>query len=128
MRYLLDSHTLMWALESPLKLAAGARRIVEDPQAELLLSIATPWEFAIKSNLNKLDARKILEQFEQLIASGGFELLDTEVSHVIRSGMLPWHHKDPFDRLLAAQALELRIPMVSRDRIFDLYGVSRVWA
>jgi PIN domain nuclease of toxin-antitoxin system len=127
MRVLLDTHILLWTLESPVKLTDVARRIVEDPASSLLLSIATPWELAIKTNSGKLDAEKILDQFDQLIASGGYEVLDTPVSHVIRAGKLPLHHRDPFDRLLAAQALDLRIPLVSHDRVFDLYGVKRIW-
>jgi PIN domain nuclease of toxin-antitoxin system len=128
MRYLLDSHTLMWALQSPGKLSGAARRIIEDPSSGLLLSIATPWELAIKSNLGKLDAGKILQKFDQLTSSGSYQVLDTKVSHVIQAGMLPHHHRDPFDRLIAAQALELRLPIVSRDRVFDLYGVTRIWS
>jgi PIN domain nuclease of toxin-antitoxin system len=58
---------------------------------------------------------------------GGYTLLETTVRQVIRGGRLPFHHRDPFDRLLAAQALDLRIPLVSRDRVFDLYGVKRIW-
>jgi PIN domain nuclease of toxin-antitoxin system len=127
MRYLLDSHTLLWALESPGKLSGEVRRIVEDPASKLLLSIATPWELAIKTNSGKLDAGKILEKFDQLASSGGYAVLETCVSHVISAGTLPPHHRDPFDRLLAAQALDLRVPLLSRDKIFDLYGVKRIW-
>jgi PIN domain nuclease of toxin-antitoxin system len=127
MKYLLDSHTLIWILEAPAKLSKPCRQIVEDPRAELLVSIATPWELAIKTNSGKLDAREILKQFDLSIFSAGYQLLETKLSHVIRAGMLPLHHRDPFDRLMAAQALELRIPIVSRDRKFDLYGVKRVW-
>ncbi len=128
MRYLLDTHILLWTLESPAKLSSTTRKIIEDPASELLLSIATPWELAIKTNTGKLDADRVLRQFELLTASsGGYELLDTKVSHVIRAGMFPLHHRDPFDRLIAAQALDLRIPLLSRDHVFDLYGVKRIW-
>jgi PIN domain nuclease of toxin-antitoxin system len=82
---------------------------------------------AIKTNSGKLDVRELLEGFARTISSAGYELLNTEVQHVIRAGMLPLHHRDPFDRLLVAQALELGMPIVSRDRIFDLYGVKRIW-
>jgi PIN domain nuclease of toxin-antitoxin system len=127
MRYLLDTHILLWALESPEKLPVSIRRIVEDPASGLLLSIATPWELAIKTNTGKLDAGKILQQFDQLTSSGGYGLIETRVSHVIRAGRLPLHHRDPFDRLLAAQALDLKVPLISRDRVFDIYGVKRIW-
>jgi PIN domain nuclease of toxin-antitoxin system len=126
MRYLLDTHTLLWALQDPEKLSQPARRIVEDPASGLMLSIAIPWELAIKTNSGRLDARKILVRFDEL-TSLGYELLDTRASHVIQAGLLPLHHRDPFDRLLAAQAVDLRMPLVSRDRVFDLYGVRRIW-
>jgi PIN domain nuclease of toxin-antitoxin system len=83
---------------------------------------------AIKTNSGKLDVRELLQEFERSISSSGYELLDTEVPQVIRAGTLPLHHRDPFDRLMAAQALELRLPIVSRDRVFDLYGVTRIWS
>jgi PIN domain nuclease of toxin-antitoxin system len=86
-----------------------------DTSHEILISIATPWELAIKTGIGKLNAAALLVDFE------GRET-------AIRSGLLPIHHKDPFDRLLAAQALDLRIPIVSRDSVFDLYAVSRIWA
>jgi PIN domain nuclease of toxin-antitoxin system len=127
MRYLLDTHTLLWALESPRKLSGAARKIVEDPASKLLLSIATPWELAIKTNSGKLDAAKILEKFDLFVSSGSYELLQASISHVISAGFLPPHHRDPFDRLLAAQALDLKLPLVSRDSIFDSYGVKRIW-
>ncbi len=128
MKYLLDSHTLLWFLETPAKLTHRARQIVEDPESQLLVSIATPWELAIKTNSGKLDAARILEDFDRWILTAGYQLLETKASHVIRAGMLPLRHRDPFDRLFAAQALELGIPIISRDRVFDLYGVNRIWA
>jgi PIN domain nuclease of toxin-antitoxin system len=128
MRYLLDSHTLLWAIESPEKLSKTARRIVDDRSSVLFVSIATPWELAIKANSGKLDVQELLQDFDRSISSSGYDLLDTKVPQVIRAGMLPMHHRDPFDRLMAAQALELRLPIVSRDHVFDLYGVTRIWS
>jgi PIN domain nuclease of toxin-antitoxin system len=127
MTYLLDTHTFLWLLGTPEMLPAKVRKIAEDPSAVLALSIVTPWEMAIKTAVGKLDAADILDDFEAVAARGRFSILETEARQVIRSGRLPLHHRDPFDRLLAAQALELRIPIVSRDRVFDLYGVKRVW-
>jgi PIN domain nuclease of toxin-antitoxin system len=127
MTYLLDTHTFLWLLGAPEMLPAKVRKIAEDPSAVLALSIVTPWEMAIKTAVGKLDAADILDDFEAVAARGRFSILETEARQVIRSGRLPLHHRDPFDRLLAAQALELRIPIVSRERVFDLYGVKRVW-
>jgi PIN domain nuclease of toxin-antitoxin system len=82
---------------------------------------------AIKVTSGKLKVADILDNFESVATRGRFTLLETTVQQAIRSGRLPLHHRDPFDRLLAAQALELRIPIVSQDKIFDRYGVQRIW-
>lgn len=127
MTYLLDTHTFLWAVSTPAALPAKVQAICKDPAEVLLISIVTPWEMAIKSALGKLDAAFVLDNFELLAEQGGYTLLDTTARHVISGGRLYAHHRDPFDRLLAAQALELRIPLISRDRVFDLYGVKRIW-
>jgi PIN domain nuclease of toxin-antitoxin system len=124
MKYLLDTHTLLWALEAPESLPDSVRAILEDPSSSLLISIATPWELAIKTHSGKLDAKALLDQFEQL---SGYDLLETRASQVIRAGFLPDVHRDPFDRLLATQAIDLRLTLLSRDTIFDRYGVKRIW-
>jgi PIN domain nuclease of toxin-antitoxin system len=127
MTYLLDTHTFLWILNTPEALPARVQSIAEDSFATLLVSIATPWEMAIKVACNKLDAADILDDFEGAVTRGRFTVLETSIPHVIRGGRLPAHHRDPFDRLLAAQALELRVPLLSRDMVFDLYGVKRIW-
>jgi len=127
MTYLLDTHTFIWILNTPEVLPARVQNIVQDRSASLLISIATPWEIAIKVASGKLDAADILDDFEGVVARGRFTILETTVRQVIRAGTLPPHHRDPFDRLLAAQALDLRVPIVSRDEIFDRYGVQRIW-
>lgn len=128
MRFLVDTHTFLWAIRSPEELTSKARNILADPSAELLLSIVVPWEMAIKSGLGKLkQAEIILKDFENLVAAGGYRPLETMARHVIRSGFLPLHRRDPFDRLLAAQALDLQIPIISADETLDLYGVQRIW-
>ena len=127
MRYLLDTHTLLWWVTKPEALPPSLRDLLDDPANELLLSIAVPWELAIKTNTGKLDAHQILRDIEFGQLEQELRILRAEVSHVIRAGFLPLYHRDPFDRLLAAQALELAIPIVSRDAIFDRYGVQRIW-
>jgi|ERR1039458_2481459 PIN domain nuclease of toxin-antitoxin system len=127
MTYLLDTHTFLWILNTPEVLPAPVQSIVKDRSVTLLISIVTPWEMAIKVASGKLDAADILDDFEGAVTRGRFTVLETTVRQVIRGGRLPFHHRDPFDRLLAAQALDLRIPLVSRDRVFDLYGVKRIW-
>ena len=128
MRLLIDTHVFLWAVMTPEKLTERARSIFLDPQAELLISIATPWEMAIKTSVGKLqNGAVILANFESRLASGGYRVLETSVKHTIQSGLLPRHHKDPFDRLLIAQALDLDLPILSSDEIFDRYAVKRIW-
>jgi PIN domain nuclease of toxin-antitoxin system len=127
MKYLFDTHTYLWYRSSPQVLPAAVLALVTDTAHEMLISVATPWELAIKTGIGKLDAASLLVDFESRETAAGFVIQRITTTQAIRSGLLPLHHKDPFDRLLAAQALELRIPIVSRDRVFDLYGVKRVW-
>jgi PIN domain nuclease of toxin-antitoxin system len=127
MNYILDTHTFIWILNTPEVLPVRIQSIVQDRFAVLMVSIATPWEMAIKVASGKLNAGNILEDFEGAMARGRFVLLETTVRQAIFSGRLPLHHRDPFDRLLAAQALDLRVSLISRDKIFDLYGVQRIW-
>jgi PIN domain nuclease of toxin-antitoxin system len=127
MRYLLDTHTFLWWVTVPEALPRTLRDLLDDRTNELLLSVAVPWELAIKTNAGKLEAHQILLDIESGQLNPDLQILRAEVSHVIRAGLLPLHHRDPFDRLLAAQALDLKIPIVSRDRVFELYGVNRIW-
>jgi len=128
MTYLLDTHTLIWFLLSPASLPATIRKLVEDPTSVLAISLATPWEMSIKTSIGKLDAADIIDDFESIMERGRFNLLVPTAAHVIRSGRLPWYHRDPFDRLLAAQTLELGWSLLSKDAIFDAYGVRRLWS
>jgi len=127
MTYLLDTHTFLWILKTPTALPASVQDICKNRSATLLISIVTPWEMAIKCAKGKLDAAYVLDNFETLLAQGGYTMLETTIQQVIRGGRLPLHHGDPFDRLLAAQALELRAPILSRDPVFDAYGMQRIW-
>ena len=94
----------------------------------MLFSIASCWELAIKLSLGKVRVPGSLDRFipEQLTLNG-FALLDVELRHVLRVAALPFHHRDPFDRLLAAQALEDQLAIVSADPVFRKYGVTTVW-
>ena len=128
MKYLLDTHVFLWTVRSPGEISGRARSILADPEAELLISIVVPWEIAIKAGTGKLkNTEAILGDFDETMDSSGFRVLETLTRHVIQSGALPLHHKDPFDRLLIAQALDLRVPVLSNDEIFDRYGVKRIW-
>jgi len=128
MTYLLDTHTFLWLLTEPEKLPAAVQALLAHPATSLALSQVTPWEMAIKTGIGKLDVTEILDHFEAILVQGGYTLLETTIRQVVRCGKLPLHHRDPFDRLLIAQALELRMPIISRDPVLDRYGVERVWS
>ncbi len=128
MNFLLDTHTFIWFLERPERLPPRVHEIIVDSDQPLALSMATPWEMAIKAGTGKLGNPGILENFELFARRCGCTVLPLTVRQAIASGGLPLRHKDPFDRLLAAQALELALTVISCDTIFDEYGVKRFWA
>ena len=127
MTLLLDTHTFLWFWWDDPRLSNVARGVIRDPSNRKLISTASCWEIAIKVKIGKLDAAEVLKDFEAKATRAKLTMLGTTVPQVIRSGSLPLHHRDPFDRLLIAQAFELRIPILSSDRIMDLYGVQRIW-
>ena len=112
---------------APELLPGSALNFLDDLSNQILMSIVTPWELAIKNGTGKLDAGQILLDIESGRLNQDVHLLSAEISHVIAAGGLPLHHRDPFDRLLIAQALNLGIPIISNDKTFDLYGVQRIW-
>ena len=125
MRLLVDSHVLLWHVLDDPRLGPGPTAAIEADDAEVLVSTASLWEVAIKVGLGKLDAPDDLpERAEQL----GFELLPVSAEHAWRVRGLPPHHRDPFDRLLIAQAQVERLPIVTADPSFADYDVTVVWA
>ena len=128
MRYLLDTHSLLWFLLDDPQLSPTARLSIEDPHAEVEVSPASYWEIAIKIGKKKYALSESYEVFmEREIGENEFRILPIEIRHTALVTTLPEHHKDPFDRLLIAQALSEQIPIVSNDAAFDLYGVTRIW-
>lgn len=128
MRLLLDTQAFLWWVMDQPGLSRRARSAVRSPAHECLVSVATCWELAIKVSLGKVKLPAAIARFvpEQLEANG-FRLLSVELAHVAQVARLPFHHRDPFDRLLAAQALEEGLTVVSSDRVFGRYGVRRIW-
>ena len=128
MRHLLDAHSLIWALDDPSKLGRQAIAVLEDPANELVISICTVWELSIKTGLNKLSLSLPYRQsIERALADLGLAISPITLDFAERQMALPFHHRDPFDRLLAAQCLFESMPIVSADSVFDQYGVIRVW-
>lgn len=127
MRFLLDTHTAIWALDAPARLGLKGRHLIEDLSNDILISPVVPWELAIKANKGKIPLHPLVTDFLKVIQKQEFISIQIDPLHAIRSGLLPLHHRDPFDRLLVAQSLELGVPIISIDEIFDRYGVERIW-
>ena len=128
MRLLLDTHAFLWWVQDARELSKKARAAIADPTNECLLSLASCWEMAIKVSLRKLELPGVIERFipEQL-AINGFRPLEISFRHIARVAALAFHHRDPFDRLLVAQATEDGLTLVSADPVFRKYGVKRLW-
>jgi PIN domain nuclease of toxin-antitoxin system len=128
MRVLLDTHAFIWLVQDTAQLSAAARALVRNPETEPLVSIVSLWEMAIKSNKGSLDLAHPLPRFvDEGLRVHAIGLLNVQLDHVVRFEQLPRHHKDPFDRMIAAQALEEDLPIIGRDRMLDEYGVDRRW-
>ena len=127
MRLLLDTHALLWWLAGDKHLSPAARRAIADGDNATMVSAASAWEIATKHRLGKLDASSLVGQLGAILASQQFEPLEVTIDHAERAGMLPGEHRDPFDRMLAAQAQAEKLVIVSNDEVFDRYGVARKW-
>jgi PIN domain nuclease of toxin-antitoxin system len=127
-RLLLDTHAFLWWVTDAPELSRAARRAIADSRNECLLSIASCWEMAVKVGLGKLELSGKIERFlPEQMTSNGIRELTIETRHATRVARLPFHHRDPFDRLLAAQALEEDLAIVSSDPVFKRYGLTRIW-
>ncbi len=127
MKLLLDTHTTLWAIESPERLGQRGRRLIESHENEILISPVVPWEIALKANKYHQPLIDLVTDFHKVVQNQGFTAIRIDPLHAIRSALFPFHHRDPFDRLLAAQSLEMGAPLISIDSIFDRYGVTRIW-
>lgn len=128
MTLLLDTQALLWFLLDDPHLSGHARSLMTDPANDLLVSPASLWEIAIKISLHKYTLPEGFADFmERQIAENDLIVLPISVKHVAVVATLPFHHRDPFDRLLVAQAMSENIPVLSADTAFDLYPVKRMW-
>lgn len=124
---LLDTNALYWWLNDPGRLSGTAQNAMMGRSNSVVVSAVVPWELAIKTNLGKIKGETLLTIWDAKLTQEGFSELPIESAHAIRAGLLPRHHNDPFDRLLAAQAQVTGWPIISADRVFDYYGVRRIW-
>ena len=122
MRLLLDTHVLLWWLSDDRKLAKNARDIIAKPDNDVLVSSVSLWEISIKTALGRLDIE--LDDLEDAIARNGFRPLPIGFPHALTAGRLPAVHRDPFDRMLVAQASVEELRVMSHDRVFERYGLS----
>lgn len=128
MRALFDTHTLLWWFSDAPLLSQPAREIIADTSNTLLASAASAWELSIKFHSGKLrKAADLMTNFSRRVEMEGFQLLPISAEHAIRAGLLPGFHKDPFDRMLIAQAQAENAPIISNDVVFDAYGLRRLW-
>ena len=128
MRLLLDTHAFFWWLSGSSRLSLPARQAIGDEDNEVVVSAASAWEIATKHRIGKLpDAEELALDIPGAIAGQNFEELPITVEHAVRAGALPGPHRDPFDRMLIAQALSGNLVLVSIESLFDSYGVRRLW-
>jgi PIN domain nuclease of toxin-antitoxin system len=125
---LLDTHAFLWGAADDPRLTEAARTTLLDPGNTLHLSVASVWEMAIKISLGKLRMPgRWTDLVRREVTANDILWLPIEIEHCSTVSSLPFHHRDPFDRVLAAQALVNRLVLVSRDPVFDAYGVQRLW-
>jgi PIN domain nuclease of toxin-antitoxin system len=128
LRLLLDTPAFLWFVLSDAQLSATGRAAISDPNNLVFVSPATYWEVASKVSIGKY---ALVVSFEDFIRHGiednDFEILPIEIRHAARVVVLPFHHKDPFDRMLIAQALVDDLTLISNEALFDAYGVKRLW-
>jgi PIN domain nuclease of toxin-antitoxin system len=127
-RVLLDTHALLWWATDDSSLPERSRRRISESYNGVVVSAVSAWEIATKMRLGRLpSATDLVSDFEGFLQRQNFEGLPISLAHGIRAGLLPGHHKDPFDRMLIAQAQAENLPIISNDPILDQYGVRRIW-
>ncbi len=128
MKVLLDTCTLIWATLTPASLSQKARATIADETNVILVSAASAWEIATKVRLGKFpNAERLERDYLDIMDAAGYTLLDIDTASALRAGRLNAPHRDPFDRMLAAQALALDIPILSPDPLLDQFAVRRIW-
>jgi PIN domain nuclease of toxin-antitoxin system len=128
MKLLLDTQSFLWFIMGSPKLSFQAKTLIRDPNNDRYLSMASIWEMAMKMSLGKL---KMAQSFAAIIPHqlqiNGIEVLNISLDHILMVATLPFHHRDPFDRLIIAQALVEQLPVVGQDPMFDHYLIQRLW-
>ena len=123
MKFLLDTHSLLWAVFEPDKLSAEAQEIIVDQNNIICVSLISLWEISIKQNIGRLEIPK---EFFEVVATGGFEMLSLTIPQIKQYRTLPLHHRDPFDRMLIVQAIQQKLILITRDSEISKYDVKIV--
>jgi len=127
MRLLLDTHAFIWFVENDSNLTITSKNIIQEESNTIILSIVSLWEITIKTSLKKLEISRDIKEIIELIPENGFEILPITPPHLIELSRLPFFHRDPFDRLLVAQAISENVHFISKDEVLDKYGIERIW-
>ena len=128
MKYLLDTHTLLWIIADDPRLSKKVKNAYLNSENLIFFSVASLWEIAIKISLKKLSIDEPLNDFIQNhIKANDIKFLNIEIPQILLLENLAYHHRDPFDRLIVAQCIHENITILSSDKIFDLYPIKRVW-
>ena len=127
MKLLLDTHAFLWFIDDNPRLSARAKGLLES-DADLLLSVASLWEISIKVSIGRLTLAQPYDIFiPQQLTNNAIEILPISLAHLGVVSTLPFHHRDPFDRLIIVQAMIEQLPIISIDEAFDAYSVKRLW-
>jgi PIN domain nuclease of toxin-antitoxin system len=127
-KFLLDTHVLLWLAFERQSLSAHVLQVVSNDRNEILVSAATAWEITTKYRIGRLDsARALAMDFVPRVTRAGYQLMPISPEQAVRAGLLPGNHKDPFDRMIAAQAIDRDLPLLSIDTQLDQFGVRREW-
>jgi PIN domain nuclease of toxin-antitoxin system len=128
MKLLLDTHTFLWFIEGDRNLSSTARNLIEDQKNQKFLSVASLWEMSIKISLGRLELKMTFtELVDRQVYGNAIDLLNIQPEHLNELVKLSFHHKDPFDRLLIAQSLAEKIPVLTKDGAFKSYPVTLLW-
>ena len=121
MSFLIDSHIFLWFITGSSELKQSNRSLIESEENEIFISIASFWEISIKISLGKLEIKEGYESLENDLIKNNILLLKIDFAHTVLQSKLPFHHKDPFDRMIASQAIIQNLDLISDDKIFDMY-------
>lgn len=127
MNNLLDTHTLIWFIEGDSQLSEKAKTSIEKNEEINFLSIASLWEIAIKISIGKLELKTPFSKISEQLLINGFQILPIAFEDTLRLSDLPFHHRDPFDRIIISQCFNNNLSLISKDKVFKEYGINLIW-